>query len=36
MAFTVTELDPTTWESIAELVERNNGIFGGCGRRCVK
>jgi GNAT superfamily N-acetyltransferase len=30
MAFTVTELDASTWEAFAELVVRNNGIFGGC------
>lgn len=30
MAFTVTELDASTWGLFAELVERNNGIFGGC------
>jgi hypothetical protein len=30
MALTVTELGPATWETFAELVERNNGIFGGC------
>jgi ribosomal protein S18 acetylase RimI-like enzyme len=30
MAFTVKELDVSTWPAFAELVERNNGIFGGC------
>ncbi|MEZ5225340.1 MAG: GNAT family N-acetyltransferase [Acidimicrobiales bacterium] len=30
MSYSVTELDPTTWDAFAELVERNNGIFGGC------
>lgn len=30
MAFTVRELDPSTWAAFAELVERNNGVFGGC------
>ncbi len=30
MSYTVTELDDSTWEVFAELVERNNGIFGGC------
>ena len=30
MGFTVAELDPTTWDVFAELVERNNGVFGGC------
>lgn len=28
--FTVRLLDPSTWGAFAELVERNNGIFGGC------
>ena len=26
----VTELDASTWPAFAALVERNNGIFGGC------
>ncbi len=30
MNFTVTALEPSTWDAFAELVERNNGIFGGC------
>lgn len=30
MPYTTRSLDPTTWEAFAELVERNNGIFGGC------
>jgi len=30
MSYTVTTLDPTTWDVFAELVERNNGVFGGC------
>ncbi|MBV9822783.1 MAG: GNAT family N-acetyltransferase [Actinobacteria bacterium] len=30
MSYTVTPLDPTSWDAFAELVERNNGIFGGC------
>jgi ribosomal protein S18 acetylase RimI-like enzyme len=30
MTFTVKPLDPSTWDAFAELVERNNGIFGGC------
>jgi hypothetical protein len=29
-AYTVRALDESTWEAFAELVERNNGIFGGC------
>ena len=28
--YTVRLLDPSTWDVFAELVERNNGIFGGC------
>jgi GNAT superfamily N-acetyltransferase len=28
--FTVRPLDDSTWSAFAELVERNNGIFGGC------
>lgn len=28
--FTVGQLDPSTWDAFAELVERNGGIFGGC------
>lgn len=30
MPFTVKPLDASTWDAFAELVERNNGIFGGC------
>lgn len=30
MSLTVTTLDPSSWDAFAELVERNNGIFGGC------
>lgn len=30
MTFTVRPLDASTWDLFAELVERNNGIFGGC------
>ena len=29
-AYTVKALDESTWEAFAALVERNNGIFGGC------
>jgi len=29
-AFTVGQLDASTWDAFAELVERNGGIFGGC------
>jgi len=28
--YTVQELDASTWDSFAELVERNNGVYGGC------
>lgn len=28
--FTVGQLDASTWDAFAELVERNGGIFGGC------
>jgi len=30
MSFTTRPLDASTWGAFAELVERNNGIFGGC------
>jgi ribosomal protein S18 acetylase RimI-like enzyme len=30
MTYTVRELDASTWDAFADLVERNNGIFGGC------
>jgi GNAT superfamily N-acetyltransferase len=30
MRHTTRALDASTWELFAELVERNNGIFGGC------
>ena len=30
MSHTVRPLDAATWAAFAELVERNNGIFGGC------
>ena len=30
MVFTVRDLNPSTWDGFAELVERNNGIYGGC------
>lgn len=29
-AYTIKALDESTWAAFAELVERNNGIFGGC------
>ena len=28
--YTTIQLDASTWDLFAELVERNNGIFGGC------
>jgi GNAT superfamily N-acetyltransferase len=28
--YTIRALDETTWDAFAELVEHNNGIFGGC------
>jgi GNAT superfamily N-acetyltransferase len=30
MPYTTQPLDTSTWAAFAELVERNNGIFGGC------
>jgi hypothetical protein len=30
MPGTIRPLDASTWDAFAELVERNNGIFGGC------
>ncbi len=30
MTYTVSTLDASTWDVFADLVERNNGIFGGC------
>jgi len=30
MPFRVRPLDASTWDAFAELVARNNGIFGGC------
>jgi hypothetical protein len=30
MRYTTRPLDASTWDSFAELVERNNGIYGGC------
>ena len=29
-AYTVKALDESTWAAFAALVERNNGVFGGC------
>ncbi len=30
MSLTVRPLEESTWDEFAELVERNNGVFGGC------
>ena len=30
MSFTIRALDESTWDAFAALVERNNGVFGGC------
>src|SRR5262245_12301913 len=30
MPYSIRRLDASTWDAFAELVERNNGIFGGC------
>lgn len=30
MNYTIKPLDADTWDNFADLVERNNGIFGGC------
>ena len=30
MSYTVRPLEASTWDAFADLVERNNGIFGGC------
>lgn len=30
MQYTIGELDASTWDAFADLVERNNGIYGGC------
>ena len=30
MSYTIKALDATTWHAFADLVERNNGVFGGC------
>ena len=29
-AYVIKPLDETTWDAFAELVEHNNGVFGGC------
>ena len=30
MSYTIRHLNASTWDAFAELIERNNGIFGGC------
>jgi GNAT superfamily N-acetyltransferase len=30
VSYTIRPLDVSTWDAFAELVERNNGIYGGC------
>lgn len=30
MSYTIAPLEAATWDAFADLVERNNGIFGGC------
>lgn len=30
MTYSIHELDASTWDAFAELVERNNGVYGGC------
>ena len=30
MAFRIVALEGATWDQFAELVERNNGVYGGC------
>ncbi len=30
MSYTTRELNASSWELFAELVERNNGVYGGC------
>ena len=30
MQHTIRPLDASTWDAFAELVERNNGVYGGC------
>lgn len=29
-AYTIKHLDESTWDRFAALVERNNGVYGGC------
>ena len=30
MPYAIRQLDTSTWDAFAELVERNNGVYGGC------
>jgi GNAT superfamily N-acetyltransferase len=30
LSYTTRPLDASTWDAFAELVERNNGVYGGC------
>ena len=30
MPYAIRQLDASTWDTFAELVERNNGVYGGC------
>lgn len=30
LPYTIRPLDASTWDAFAELVERNNGVYGGC------
>lgn len=30
MPYTITSLNASTWDGFADLVERNNGVYGGC------
>ena len=29
-SYSIGKLDPSTWDAFADLVQRNNGIYGGC------
>jgi GNAT superfamily N-acetyltransferase len=33
-SYTIRPLDASTWDAFADLVERNNGIYGGCWCAC--
>jgi hypothetical protein len=30
MPYAIRQLDASIWDAFAELVERNNGVYGGC------